>query len=224
MKKIATFILMLMASSPLFAQYTLEYKGQPYFFEKNNSIQGEPFLFSDWKSGKVISVSGDIYDNVKLKYDAEKSIFLFNRNDTAYKFIEQPAKVILYDEAHGGDSTYNMVFTSEITGYDNIKANGFIQILADGKVTLLKYYQKNVEGEEKSDGYSIASRQYKLHTYLWTIVKHKVIPAKFSSGFLEVITADKNAAIKDYINSHKLNMKNERDFIAALKYYNQISQ
>lgn len=218
------FLIIFFCFQSLHAQFLLEYNGMPYNYSKTENVQGDPFLFNNWKIGKVILTNGDEFDNVKLKFDAEQNKFLYNHNDSLYQFTQQVSKIILYDDLHAGDTTFNMVFTTQIDGIDDVKLGSFIQILSLGKITLLKYYQKKIEGENKSDGYSASVRQYKLYTNFWLLANTKIMPAKIATGFFDEITSDKRSLLKEYISANKLNVKNERDFIIAIKYYNRINR
>lgn len=189
---------------------------------KDADAQGYPFLFDHWMIGKIVLKNGTQFKNVKLNFDAEKNKFLYTYNDSVYELTGDVYQVLIHDTLHLNDSKYDMIFRNNIKA-DKIKPGNFVQVLNDGKVTLLKELRKVIEGENATNGYTSTVKQYVLQMFLWAIIDNKTMQAKFSNKFLENITADKISMIKAYIIANKLNTKNEKDFSSALSYYNSIT-
>ena len=216
--------ILIITSCNLFGQPLQDFTGKVYFEKKVEGVQGSPFLFEQWKPGKVILKNGSQFDKVQLKFDAEQNKFLYNQKDSLYEFIHPLAEVRLYDETGANDSIFSMVFKNNISAGAKLNPGQFVQVLCQGKVTLIKQYVKNIEGENKNSGYTTTVKQYVLYTNLWAIVNKEVIPIKLTGNFLEQLTGDKNSEVQNYVRANGLKIKSERGFVSAVAYYNLISK
>lgn len=184
----------------------------------SNEFLGSIYLFDDWRPASAVVNSGIAYEVSKLKFDELHNKFLFNRNDTVYEFGDD-VRQVKFKTPDGQE----IVFEKVINANNKIPANIFVQVLSSGKITLLKHYQKTIEGENATNGMFSSTKQVVSHNNYWATVNNQTIPIKLNKRSLEEITSDKNDQINSYIKSQKLNVKEEKDFTAAIDYYNQIS-
>lgn len=189
---------------------------------KNNDIAGSPFLFDEWKTGTVVLENNERYDNIKLKYDAHLNRFFYTQHDLTFELVSDVSQIRLKDPAHFNDSTYDMVFKKNLTAADDSQISGFVEELCNGKVNIVRAYKKEPEGENGTNGLVETERKFVLHTRLLAIKNNNVIPIKYNSHTLEDLTSDKQSQVDNFIKSNKLNVKNEKDFIAAVAYYNSL--
>jgi hypothetical protein len=228
MKKIYLMILLMSAFYKAFPQFTVT-EGSivrysvPLNVSKDESVEGSPLLFEDWRIGKVVLKNHEQYDYVRLNFDAKNDKFYFNQHDTSFELLSVVEEIRVKDISHSTDSTYDMIFKNNITGGDVVKPGSFVQILSEGKITMFKQYTKRIEGENSNNGIVKNVKKYVLHTNIFAIVNNQVIPVKLSSHSLEELTSDKQDQMKAFVKSKQLNLKKEADFKQALAYYNSIS-
>lgn len=195
------------------------FQGQHFKVKADNEIEGNPLLFNDWKSGDVILKNNEKYRVEKLNLDASNGKFIYFFKDTMYEFFDNIKEITVYGENHFNDPSSDMVFRSDV----NPISNNFVQVLANGKITVFEEYNKKPEGENYSNGIVNNTRKYVLHTNLNALVNNKIIPIKFNSSTLEELTSDKKPQVDAYLKENKLKPKKESDFLKAIIYYNSIS-
>lgn len=195
------------------------FEGQRFRIKADNGVEGDPFLFEDWKAGEVILKNNEKYHIDRINLDASDNKFIYNQNDTVYEFLDNVAEIKIYGENHVIDSASDMIFMAGI----NPASPDFVQILASGKITVIKKYAKKPEGENYSNGIVNNSRKYTLRTTQYALVDKILTPLKFDSATLEALTSDKKAQVDAYLKENKLKPKKAKDFLMAVAYYNSIS-
>ena len=186
----------------------------------NYDVTGSPFLFDEWKQGKVILYNGSEYDNVMLRFNTLKNIFYFNRNDSVFELPDDATEVSLKNTADNGNE---LDFKKIISTDNKLPMAAFVQVLSNGKVPLYKQYIKRIEGDNFSNGLITTKKTIVDHNSLWTIKNNETLPVKLNSRSLEEITFDKKDQVLNFVKTKKLNIKNEKDFAEAITYYNSIS-
>lgn len=189
--------------------YTIQYE----------QIKGSQFLFDDWKKATIISNKGYAFDNVELKFDMYINRFLLNKNDTAYLVNENTRSIILFPD--NNDTTAKMIFENGFASPGNFTEKDYLQILVKGDVALLKYYHLNlVEYTEYNDAVKykrfVPVREYFI---LKNGITEKIVlnKKKFNEFF-----QSKKTAIDLFIKQKNLSGKDEKDWVAAINYYNSI--
>ena len=184
----------------------------------NPDVSGSRYLFDDWKPGIVILNNGDVFTNIRLKFDAVKSKFYFNRNDTIFELMDNVTEVVL-----SNTDDEMMDFRKIISSDGKNSVTTFARVLSSGKIPLYKEYSKKIEGENFTNGVLTSEKRMVPHNSLWTIINNETIPVKLNSRMLEELTADKKYEMQKFFKTAKINAKNEKDFAAAITYYNSIS-
>ncbi len=195
------------------------FENRAYKEKADNSVEGNPMLFDDWRAGEVILKNGEKYILGKINLNAAVNKFLYSKNDTVFEFSDNVKEIKIYTQDHSDNSGSDMVFRNDINPY----AANFVQVLTKGKITIFQEYNKKPEGENYSNGIVNNSRKYVLHINQSALVDNKVIPVKFSSSSLDELTSDKKSQVDAYVKENKLRVKKEDDFLKAISYYNSIS-
>jgi len=195
------------------------FQGQHFKLKADNEIEGDPFLFTDWKSGEVTLKNNEKYRVERLNLDASRDRFIYYKNDTMYEFFDDIKEIRIYNENHLSNPGSDMVFRIDI----NPTAANFVQVLATGKVTIFQEYEKKPEGENYSNGIVNNTRKYVLHSIQYALIGNKAIPIKFSSSTLDDLTLDKKTQVNTFIKANNLKVKKENDFLKVITFYNSIS-
>ena len=197
--------------------------GLPYRLGTYSDIQGSNFLFDDWRPGKVVLRNGKSYGNLLLKFDAHNNKFYYNYKDSLYEFVDDIVEVRLHDKNFKNDAAYDMVFKNTFHVANKIKPGIFVQVLTEGKISLVKLHQKpivEVPGSGSAYGGNEMSRKFVSKNETLAILNNHFKPVKLSLDFLEDLTVDKSREVKAFIKAKNLNVKKETDFGVALSYYN----
>ena len=200
---------------------TLKYNGKTYSEYEKDNITGSPFLFDEWRDGAIVLTNGKLYANIKLKFDVLNNKFLFYKNDSVYEFLDVLQKVILIDSA-SPNKDY-IIFEKINNTTDKIKAGTFVQVLSTGKIFLFKQISKKITGENFSNGINTTTRRIVEYSGSWATVSNQTFPIKLNEKYLDDLTSDKKEELKKYIQQNQLKINKEKDFIAAVNYYNQIT-
>ena len=196
------------------------FQGQHFKAKPDNDVEGNPLLFSDWKSGEVILKNGENYHLQKMNLDASSGKFIYSKNDTIYEFFDNIKEIRIYGENHLQDPASDMIFRS---GDLLPEQSVFVQVLLKGKITILREFTKKPEGENYSNGIVNNTRKYVLHTQEIAVIDNKVIPFKYSSSALEELASDKKSEVNSYVKLNNLKPKRENDFLKSINFYNSIS-
>jgi hypothetical protein len=201
--------------------------GAPYKLNAFSDIEGIPFLFEDWRTGKVKLRNNKVFENILLKYDIFNNKFYYNQRDSLFEILEDVLEIRLHNNAHPGDSSFDAVFRNDVEIANKINRGDFVQVLASGKVLLVKHFNKKIEqamGGASSYESTGTSRKFVSRTATYAVINNQVTQVKYSDDVLLQLTNDKKDQVKAFIKAKGLNVKKEPDFTIAISYYNLISE
>jgi len=192
--------------------------GKFYFEKKSTEVKGSPFLFEQWLPSRVIFENGKEQKNVILKVDLEHNLPLFLRNDSAFEFVFPLKEFILYTPS--GDSVR---FRKGFPAAENIHANTYLELLIDGKLTVVKHHP--VIRTVRKEYNSAVQTEELIHQppvlYLQQGNTLYRIRRNGESVFQELMKKDWNL-VSDFIKKEKLNLKKEADICRLVRYYNTL--
>lgn len=179
---------------------------------KPEDVEGSPFLNDDWQQGALTTDKGQGFTDVMLKYDIHNDQLLFRGADG------QPMAFA------DGVKTFTLGKAVYANGFPAVGAQGsrsYYQVLADGKVKLLKRTGKIIE-ETKSYGSTTSSRSFRKVEAYFIFKDDKMETFKPDKKSVTALLADKATQISAYADSHKINYKNDSDLGALFAYYNSL--
>lgn len=192
------------------------FEGERFRVKAGDEVEGNPLLFEDWRSGEVILVNDEKYFVDKINLDASNNRFIYYKNDTMYEFYNNVKEIRIYGLSDFTDTTEDMVFRSDIYPV----APEFVQVLARGKITMLQGYTKKPKGENYSNGIVNNTRKYTLDITQNALVNDKLTAVKYNRSTLDELTSDKKTELEAFIKTNNLKLKNRKDFLKAVLYYN----
>ncbi len=237
MQKIILFILFEIFSLCMFAQRTAPvstltppitispniidelFKGQHFNSNYDATINGTPFMFGDWKNGQVITDNGNKFFVSKINFDASRSVFVFLKNDSLYDVDEKINEIIIYKNDQNENKESNMVFQKNIL--PDLK--NFIQVLVQGNITIVRKFNKQVEGENYTNGIVTNKKEYVLHFEDYAIVNNKLVSFNYNNNGLNDLVGNKASAINAYVKLNNLKLKKQSDFLKSIEYYNSLN-
>ena len=187
--------------------------------KSDKEAEGSPLLFDNWKSGEITLANNQKFSIEKINLDASRDVFVYKKNDSVFEFADNAKEVKIYGEDHNSDPGSDMIFRNDI----NPSAANFVEVLAEGKITIFCDYKKKPEGEYSTNGFVTTTRKYELHSNYYSLANNTATLIKFTSSTLEDLTSDKKEKMDAFIKENKLKVKKESDFLKAIKFYNSIS-
>lgn len=190
--------------------------GNLLYVYQYEDVKGSSFLSDNWLPGTVILNTNVAFKNVKLKFDVANNEFVFNRNDSSFQLGPEAVEVILYQK--NGDS---LVFKNGYEINNAIRSSKYLQVLAEGKLTFLKLLKKNIE-EYNEYGDATKYKRF-VEMYGYYIYKDgKADGVHLNKKELQSLLSDKWDKVSQYMSQNGFSGKDEKSFIAAIRYYNSL--
>lgn len=187
--------------------------GNPVFEKRYTNVKGSPYMLSDWATGSVKLRSGKTFDNMKLKYDqvADQVLFLSD-NQKEMTFAEPVSEFALEGKA----------FRRGYPAADGASTDAFYEVLAEGKVSLLKRTSKKVIDEP---AYNAASNVKSIRTnenYYLTVSNLELTKIKKDKKSVLGALPGNHAELEAFFKAERLDLKKETDMVKLVNYYNTL--
>jgi len=180
--------------------------------EADADIQGTPYLFDDWSPGSAATENGKAYNNLKLKYNIKVNQLLFLNDNNESLGFKEPVKTF---------TIKNMSFVNGFPSVDLQTTSTFYQVLADGKVKLLKYYRKVIE-ERQTYGATAVEKSYRQSQYYYILKDNKMIKIRPDKKLIIGALPDHAAQLAAYIKDNNVNLKDDAGLAQIITYYNTL--
>jgi hypothetical protein len=179
-------------------------------------VRGDQFLFSQDFLPGTVTIRGQLFDNVRLRYDIYKDQIMTMSNPTTILQInkEMVDKFSLKFE--------NKLYQFERTTSDSSKAlKGYLNVLYKGNTSLYVKYKKDIEllaEDSKYDRFYQTRRIY--------LVKDGIIYQVPGKKELFNLLVDKKQQIRNFIKTNKLKVSktDPESFVPVLEYYDNLGQ
>lgn len=177
-------------------------------------FQGSPFVTDQWLLARLIMPDSIIADSVYIKLNAlDKKLHFKDEKGEEMQATIRVNRITIIDE---NPAWHNTEFR---TGLDK-DPNAFFQILADGKVQLLKkmsvvMWETKVLGEEDK-------RSLQLETELYFASGNTLYKPNKKCAALTELFADKKEALMQFISAGELSCNKEGDMRKIVERYNAV--
>lgn len=191
------------------------------FENKYADINGSAYLFPDFKFATIELADGRKYANVKARLNlVENEVnFIASNGEEGYIGKGMVHTISFNDTTKQGIKTFS--FQTGFPKTDNQTVIHFYQILASGKIGLVKSISKNIE-ERLNELSGEKSKEFAVRENLYLQVDGELKRIKKEASFFLGIMADQKEAISQFINTNKINFKNEDQLIGLISYYNSL--
>ena len=183
---------------------------------KLNDIDGSPYLDFEYKAGTVLTVDGVLYKDIPIRYNCYDDVLEFTKDGTAYELLP---KTKIKRAEFGGQ-----VFTYEDMDSNDGSPKSFMQVLTEGKATLLERFRVIFYEAEEAKGFADAkpARFGDLsETYYISINNAPAKKINSNKSLLEVL-GDKRKEIENYVSKQKISYKKVDDLKKIIAYYNSL--
>lgn len=189
--------------------------GKVFEVSRYADMNGSPFFQEEWIQGDVQVVSGK-YSGLYLKYDAYDQKLYFEKQGLAYAFRE-PVIAFTLMPTTGDSSTYKHFIKGLVA--EGLRPDQFLQVLVEGKLTLYRSAVKLLADVNEINRGVVKTFTTSIRYYLRN--KEGMQLVKLSEKALLPFLSEQAEAVKAYISKNSLNLKQEKDVIALLRYANQ---
>jgi hypothetical protein len=216
----ATVICLLVTVHAARAQFRYYTDSRPVRYIDYTNVEGTPYLYPDWVPGSVKLTDGTTNDApIELKYNLVSDEVSFkDKAGQELVFVKPVAEFTLNSVDNNGlPHKYR-------GGYKDIEGTtpaSFFEVLADGKVQLLKRFTKLLF-ESQPIGSASKLQQFIDKTKYYLIINGKALQVKNDKKALLAALGDKQAQLEDYIKSNKINLKNDAQLGKLIDYYNSL--
>jgi hypothetical protein len=193
------------------------------FDHSYEGVKGTAFLSNGWIEARILMKDGTWKENQKAKYDAynKQLRILRPQGDSLEVFPHTILGFQITDQNTLGKINFMRADNMKTEEIDNT-FSGYLAILHSGKVGLLKNYSKTIKKASYKDAYSAGVKYDEVVDNSDLYVRNTqnvLVKVKANSKSLIKALADKEMAIKKYIDDKKLKCKTEYEMVEVLKYY-----
>jgi len=191
------------------------------FENRYADVNGSAYLFPSFKFANITLTDGRKYANVKARLNlVEHEVnFIASNGDEGYIGKGLVSVIAMNDTTKQGIKAY--VFQSGFPKIDNQTIIHFYQVLATGKLSLLKSINKNIE-ERLNEMSGEKSKEFAVRENLYVFINGEMKRVKKEKSFFLELLADQKGTITTYIDANKLNFKNEEQLQKLIEYYNSL--
>lgn len=217
------FTLLLVATSlRSSAQSTVNtgWQGHEYATKQFSDIDGSPFLYDEWYRGKIISPQGLVLDGIMIKYEAYSETIIYLSGGKTFEVSDGAETFVIYPATDGMKDS--LFFRGGYPAVDLNTPKTFYEVLADGKLALLKTHKK-VTGLSQQNALASNKREFILQEDLYLARKGQA-PMKVTKDKDALLAhfADKKDELAAWLGKNKVNLKKEDGLVELVKYYNSL--
>lgn len=225
--KLLTLGCFLGSSSTVYSQVQITMpflnSGSQYFYasgarELYADVKGNPFLFSDWAKGSIITDFAQT-DNLNMLYNEVDDQLIFKVRKSDVGKVIAPVKEFRIVDNETGSSPRKFRAGFKSTKFSTDKT--FFEVLVEGKVTLVRKNWKHISQNREYSG-KIAQTVKSYPNYYLVFEDNVPIRLKPNPKVLKTQFGSKLKDIDQYVQSNLLNLKHEDDVIKLVNYYNSL--
>lgn len=180
-----------------------------------NDVLGSQFLNEDWTAAIVKTQKDQLFKDISVKYSLldDQLYFLGDKNVTM-KFVAPIKEFSLL-----GKEGNVKVFKSGFPKIANFDGTSYYQILAEGKISLLKKVTKRII-EEREYNSATTTKRYIDNIKYFLSEKGEMTELKKDKKFINEYFA-KDVKVGEYLKANKIDFKNENNLISLIEYINK---
>ncbi len=197
--------------------------GRQYFYQSGarelyTDLKGEPFLLKDWAKGSITTEFAQT-DNLNMLYNEVEDQLIFKVKRGDVKKVIDPVKEFNIIDSENGNKLRNFKAGFDRTNFSSEKT--FFEVLADGKVKLLKKNWKHISQNREYSG-KIAQTVMSYPNYYLVFDDNVPVKLKANKKSLTNQFGSKLKDVNQYIETNQINLKHENDVLKLVNYYNSL--
>jgi hypothetical protein len=179
-------------------------------------IEGSPFFNANWRPAAILLANGTLVNNVPVKMNLlENEIHYLDTAGREMVTTQAVKSVIFLDE----NNDTSAVFVNKLALPNAVPApEGWMQLLAAGKASLLKRYLKQAI---ETKGFSSATPERRINTTIQYLLLYKGRVEKVKS-LDDIANLLESGALSTWVAQQRGNKKSEQQLKAAIDYFNSL--
>ncbi|GAB3826248.1 hypothetical protein [Pontibacter rugosus] len=203
------------------AQYTQtnDMEGRAVHEYNTISMDGSPYLHPDWATGSISLSNGITYQGISIMYDQVKDVIIFKTKNNQVKELIEPVQefsISYIKDNQKVEKTFRKGYSSE-----EISPNTFLEVIAQGKHTMLKKTSKNLF-DRKNYSSATINREVQESSDYYIATNNKLVKVKKSKSSLLSVLSGETGNLEVYIKKNSLNLRNEEDIAKLVAYSNSL--
>lgn len=203
------------------AQIVLGMRGEPVVTTEYAEVQGNPYLIDDWVSGYVILDNQKAMANLRFDIVSNRVLYQGKGGETLAlknKFDTFTLTPVISDVS----TVKPFVFINGLPATNKQTSDTFYQLIADGKVKLLKYYRKIID-ERPGTGYTSATtRSFKLTQAYYVLRDNQMVEVQPGKKSVAKLFDDHAAQLGAYLKANNINFRSDEDLQKLFTWYNSL--
>jgi hypothetical protein len=195
-------------------------EGGPF---KNNygNIEGSPFFIEHYCPANLKLNKGAEYQNILTKLDLYTHEIIVIDKDNKEIIVTEGLvmNVSLTDTVGRTPLIYN--FRSGYPAIDKNNSFNYYQVLADGKLQLLKHIRKEIVVEKNIQSGEMR-KEFVTREEYYTFSNGEIKKLKRDKEYIKDLMKDQEQKINEYVKEKKLSFKNISGLSALFDYYNSL--
>jgi|WetSurSiteA1Bulk_404760.scaffolds.fasta_scaffold01029_4 hypothetical protein len=184
-----------------------------------SSIVGNPFLYKDFTTGKLIMNTGEVFQ-LDMRYDIYSNQIQFKNNDEIFEVVNQDQlNLIIIDTVIFKYSSYLKSSDDEAPG-----GNSWFILKTSGECNLLVKKNIRIQDAQSPKAYADAKPAEFIplkDTYYLKLDDKSALRINNKKDLMNIL-ADKKDELNGFIESNRLDIKNIDDFTKIIKFYNSL--
>lgn len=194
--------------------------GQP-FQNKFDKYVGSIFLYDDFKLANITLQNGKAFEKVKTKIDLLDHEMVFLSSDGKLGILHNGQVKEIRFIGEPNDTTSARIFRTGFPKVDVLNSSSFYEVLADGKLVLLKSIMKYAV-ENKNELSGEVSRLIEDAENIYTFKDNQMKRLKKDREAIYDLMADKRSEMASKQRSLNPNLKNIAELIDIVRLYNAL--
>lgn len=178
-------------------------------------VKGSPYAELDFKEGYVSFDSGQIVDDLQLRYNIYSDQFeILGTDSVIYGFT--PLVGVHWVGVNESKYIYHQYYVGNKLG------SGYFRIELEGNISLLVKERRSYHFEEEAKAYIPAKpARFVEMPNDYYILRNSQLPIKFDNiGELIRVLSENNKKINDFVKSEKIRKATLENFARIVRYYN----
>lgn len=184
-----------------------------------DGILGNGFLGDNWMPGRAIT-SMKVYNNLQLRFDSYANKIYLNLNDTVYDITK--SGIIQFDLFPNAPDTSKVLSFNNGFNVGAVTPDKFVNVLAYGKITFIRYYFKDIEEVFESSPTYKEKKFIDKNKYYIIVNSEEGKEVGVNKKNLEKILADKWDKVSSYAKEKNIATGNEDGWAKLIDYYNTL--
>lgn len=180
-------------------------------------MHGHPFFKDKWMDASITVSNGHVFKHIITKIDTYNNKVIFNRNDSAFELGPIAAEVCFFPDQ--SDTSKKIIFKNGYAVNNFITASKYLEVLAEGKISLLKDYHKELE-EYTEYGNATKQKRYREVEQYYVLKDGQYSGMGLSKKNLQAVLQSRWVEVDAFLKQTNISGKDEKSWAAAIAYFN----